>query len=61
MIRILAAASTAPDAAVNLVSRSGIKNLKLSAWSSRFISRLQACCVAHSAVDPAGHANDRPW
>ena len=42
--------NTASDAAVNLVSRSRIKNLTLSARFSRFISRLRACWVTHSPV-----------
>lgn len=48
MIRILVAVSTASNAAVNLASRSRIKNLKPSARSPRFISRLRACWVTHS-------------
>jgi hypothetical protein len=42
MTRIAAAASAASNAAVNVASR--IKNVTLSAWSWRFISRLRACC-----------------
>ncbi len=51
MIRVLTAVNTASNAEVNLVSRSRIKNLKLSARLSRFIRRLRACWVTHS---PAG-------
>jgi hypothetical protein len=57
MIRTPAAAKTASNGAVNLVSRSRITNLTLSACSSRVISRLRACWVNHSpggwAVIPA--------
>src|SRR5258708_20552123 len=48
MIRIPAAASAASNAPVNLASRSRMRNLNPSARSSRFMSRLRACCVTHS-------------
>jgi hypothetical protein len=41
---------TASNAAVNLASRSRTRNLKASAWSSRFIRRLRACWATHSPV-----------
>jgi hypothetical protein len=50
MIWIPAAVSTASSAAVNLASRSRMRNLNLSARSLRFISRLRACWVTHSPV-----------
>jgi hypothetical protein len=49
MIRAPTAVNTASDAAVNLASRSRIKNLKPSAWPSRIISRLRACWVTKLA------------
>jgi hypothetical protein len=50
MIRTLAAANTASNAAVNMASRSRIRNFRPSARSSRFISRLRAWWVTQSAV-----------
>ncbi len=46
-----AACKTSPKAAVNLVSRSRIRNLIVSSWPSRSISKLRACWVTHA---PAG-------
>ena len=44
------AVSTASNAAVNLASRSRIKNFRPSARSPRLISRLRACWATHSPV-----------
>ncbi len=48
MICTPTAVTTAPDAAVNLASRSPIKNFRPSACCSRLISRLRACGVTHA-------------
>jgi len=45
-----AAAKTASNAAVNLVSRSRIRNRSRCAWSSRSISRFRAICAIHSPL-----------
>ena len=44
MMRILAPVKTASNAAVNLLSRSRIKNRNRLAWSPSSMSRLRACC-----------------
>ena len=43
MIRVLLSANTSSNAAVNLQSRSQIRNLNQVARSPRSISRLRAC------------------
>src|SRR6266542_2792828 len=65
---IPSAAKTASNAAVNLLSRSRIRNRSWPTRSSRSMSRLRACWVTHSPcrmrrhpeqVDPAGCDLDR--
>ena len=48
MIRVLLSANTSSNAAVNLQSRSQIRNLNQVARSPRSISRLRACGAVHS-------------
>jgi hypothetical protein len=43
-------ASTSPDAAVNLLSRSRIRNLNRAARSPRSVSRWRACCAVQAPV-----------
>jgi hypothetical protein len=50
MIRTPLPASTWSNAAVNLLSRSRIKNLNLSARSPRSMSRLRACWAVQEPV-----------
>ena len=50
MTRVPLPASTWPDAAVNLLSRSRIRNLNWPARVPRSISRLRACWVVHGPV-----------
>ena len=51
MMRISASAKTASKAVVSLLSRSRIKNRKLSARSPRSMSRLRACWLTQAPVD----------
>src|SRR4051794_24077106 len=58
MIRMSAASKTASNAAVNLLSRSRIRNRNRSARSPRSISRLRACWVTQAPCGVGGDSGE---
>jgi hypothetical protein len=50
MILVPSAAKTASKEAVNLVSRSRMRNLTVLAWSARSMERFRACWVTQSVT-----------
>ena len=50
MILVPSAAKTASKEAVNLASRSRMRNVTAFAWSASSIERLRACWVTHAAT-----------
>src|SRR5437762_13621258 len=58
MIRVPLLANISSNAAVNLLSRSRIRNLKWPTRSPRSMSRLRACWAVHAPVGCSGDAQD---